>query len=79
MMFFTYYLNSSIRLFSDSLTLSISSLIVVVKSVCVTYGYLKGDIPSVVVSVDVVGPDPVFVEGYMTGNIYWVGLVKCSE
>ena len=31
------------------------------------------------VSVEVLGTERMIVEGDMTGNKYWVGLVKCSK
>ena len=65
MIYFTDYLKSSIR-----------SLIVVVKSVCFTYDKFEVPVASVVVSVEVVGAEHVFVEGYTTRNKYWFGLVN---
>ena len=48
-----------------------------VKTDYVTYDKFKG--ARVVVSVEGVGPEYVCVEGYMTSNEYWVGIVKCYE
>ena len=55
------------------------TLIVLVGSVFVPYYELEGEIASVVVSVEVVDPEYVFVKGDMTRNKYWVGILKCSE
>ena len=49
-------------------------VVVVASSGCVTEYEFDG--ASVMVSVEVVGPEHVFVEGYMMRNKYWVGLVN---
>ena len=79
MMLFTDSLNSSIRMFSYSLILYIRYFIVVVKSFCVIYYEFKEARVSVVVLVKFVGPESVFVDGYILINIDWVGIVKSSE
>ena len=51
----------------------------VVKSFCVIYYEFKEARVSVVVLVKFVGPESVFVDGYILINIDWVGIVKSSE
>ena len=65
--FLTYPLNSAIR-----------SLITVESLMCVTYDYTKGARSSSVVSLEVVGPELVFVKWDTMRNKYLVGLVKWS-
>ena len=60
MIYFTYFLKSAIRY-----------LTMAVKSVYVTQNELKGSGEIFVVSVEVVGPEILFVEGDMTRNIYF--------
>ena len=49
------------------------------RSVCVTLDKVEILRESVVVSVEGVGQERVFLEEDMTRNGYWVGLVKFSE
>ena len=49
-------------------------MVVVASSGCVTEYEFEG--ASVMVSVEVVGPERVFVEGYTMSNKYWIGLVN---
>ena len=53
------------------------AVMVVARSVFITWDEVKGERASVVVSVEVVGPDHVFVEGEMIINKY--GLVLESD
>ena len=52
----------------------------VAKSFCITYDDLKGPGARIVVSVEVVEPEHVFVEGDKMRNKDWVGIViYCEE
>ena len=66
---------SYIKILSSSL--ANRSVIVVARSDCVTEDEFEG--ASVVVSVKLVVPERLVVEGYMMRNKYWVGLVNFFE
>ena len=53
------------------------SVVVVASSGCVIEYDFEG--ASVMVSVEVVGPERVFLEGYTMRNKDWVGIVNFSE
>ena len=55
------------------------ALIMLERSVCATKDEAEGEISSIVVSLEALGRERVFVEGDTMRNKYWVGIVKFSE